>query len=125
MKPVKRHSLEGHPDMIAIVEELPGAVHRAHDALELLGDLAVAFENHLGGFGEVTSGAQLFDQLLVHHDKVQRAKPPSGKRPWLDEAGDDFIVRSLYGPREEVALEPRFLHPFRLTALRNFLEDLR
>lgn len=125
MKPVKRHSLENHPDMIAIVEELPGAVRRAQEALELMGELAVAFENHLSSFGEVTSGAQLFDQLLAHHDKVQKAKPPNGKRPWLDEAGEGFMVRSLYGPREEVVLTPRFLHPFRLVALENFLEDLQ
>jgi hypothetical protein len=64
--------------------------------------------------------------LLAHHQTNQARKLPNGKRPWFEELGAGWVVRSLY--REPQPVDPdvaKFIHPYRLVALQQFVRDLQ
>jgi hypothetical protein len=90
------------------------------EPLHLAGDLA----SELGGFAAITGPVDLIEALLDHHDRVQRDKPP-GKRPWLERDAQGFLVRPAYRVEDEPTISGRYLHPFRIHAIRQFIRDVR
>jgi hypothetical protein len=75
-------------------------------------------------FGDVRTAVELFDVLWEHHRNVQRGKPPNGKRPWFEETADGaLVVRPPYR-LEETGVRDDYVHPYRLTAVASFLDDL-
>jgi hypothetical protein len=102
---------------------MPAEYTQAADALAPL-DLLPAFEATLGAFSEPHSPGDLVEQVLRHHEGVQQAKPPRGKRPWLEEYGPGVVVRPPYRQGDPVVIDDQmFLHPFRVAALWQFMED--
>lgn len=123
-KPLSPTGFAALPATREIVSKLDKQSRRASEALEPLG-LAAAFEDQLGGFRTVSSGEQLFELLAEHHDRVQKAKKPAGKRSWFDIVPGGTIVRFPYRMDQFPEDDGEFVHPFRVRAIQSFLEDLR
>lgn len=64
--------------------------------------------------------------LLEHHRKVQSAKPPNGKLPWVERFDDgSYMVRPGYLQEEGGIGDDSYVHAYRLSSLWSFAEDLR
>jgi len=99
--------------------ELPRLYQEASEALAVVGREG-ELETTLGAFGPSLAAAEMATTLFAHHDAIQKAKPPRGKRPWFEEYGDGWVVRQNY--RQLVPPEPAtFLHPVRLVTLCGFM----
>jgi hypothetical protein len=61
--------------------------------------------------------------LFEHHSTVQAGKPP-GKRPWFEGDPGRFMVRPQYQTFDEPIISFRYLHPYRINAVRSFIHDL-
>jgi hypothetical protein len=103
--------------------ELPAAFRRALRCLAKVGTHANRFDAELGRFESPLAPDQFIQELMDHHDRVQRAKPP-GKRPWFDESAGGYCVRPAYELRVEPEILRRYVHPYRAAAIRSFLVDL-
>lgn len=89
--------------------------------LDLVGEL----ETSLGEFASVAGPSQFFELLRARHEVVQKAKPPNGKRSWFEEYLDGVVVRHDYRIDDQPELASRYVHPFRVRAIRQFIIDLR
>jgi len=114
------------PVMATAAERLPGAMRAAADALGALdGELALMLGERLGRFELPMKAGELAESLMAHHEAVQAAKAPKGKRPWFDRHGQGWVVRSLYSHVDQVDLTaPAFVHPYRLASLQSFMKDV-
>lgn len=112
--------------LMSIAAQLPQAMQLASEALAPLdGALVQLLGERLGRFELPMSAGELTETLMAHHDAVQAAKAPKGKRPWFDRHGQGWVVRSLYSHPELVdPTAPTFVHPYRLTPLQTFMKDL-
>jgi hypothetical protein len=109
------------PVFAQIATELPGAVAAASDRLAALG-LEERLAPIVGQFGEKLTTVSLVNALLHSHRAVQEAK---GKFMWVavDERG--FRVRRAdYRRPDEPTYRDDYLHPYRVAAMRAFLDDL-
>jgi hypothetical protein len=76
-------------------------------------------------FDGVRTCGDLFDAVLNHHERVQRDKPPNGKRPWFERgARDKVVLRSGYISREPPDEEGDYVHEYRIPTFSRFLGDL-
>ncbi len=110
-----------------VVAEAAGTIAAAFaEAMEKLEplDLAGEFVAELGRFAGIARPVDLVEALLDHHEHVQHDKPP-GKRPWLERDARGFMVRPAYRVEDEPAISGRYLHPFRVGAIQQFIRDLR
>jgi hypothetical protein len=108
----------------ALARAIPEAIDRARPDLATSA-IATDFDALMAPFARLRSGVDLVDALWGHHDEVQRRKPPEGKRPWFEVTREGgLIVRPPY--RVDVDVPPReaYVHPYRLTAVVSFLDDL-
>jgi hypothetical protein len=77
-------------------------------------------------FDEGHDDAAFFDNLLRRHEKVQKNKPPSGKRSWFDHTSTGkIVVRGMYQLSEAPPDEDRYVSQYRLSSLSSFIRDLR
>jgi hypothetical protein len=120
---VSPSAASGHRVVAEAASIVPVAFAEAMDKLEPL-DLAGDLATELSGFAGITRPVNLVEALLDHHDRVQRDKPP-GKRPWIERDVRGFLVRPAYRVEEEPAISGRYLHPFRVRAIHQFIRDLR
>jgi hypothetical protein len=100
----------------------PGALRRAEERLDAVG-MAYEVFGHLQEMAEAESPADLVERLLAHHERVQAEKAPT-RRSWFVRSERGFRVRPPYFMGEDRSIEG-FVHPYRIDALRRFLEDLR
>jgi len=64
--------------------------------------------------------------LYDHHQRVQKAKPPEGKAPWLEKHYDgSMLIRPEYQLDDAPKPSGEFVNPYRLQPLWNFARDLR
>lgn len=99
------------------------------DALLLLGEVdpvaRVRAESSLSWVGEPVNATEFATHLLAHHERVQRGKPPNGKRPWFDTFGDGRIgIRPAYEPKEFAPAEGEYVHAYRTRPIWSFAIDL-
>ena len=99
------------------------------DALKLLGEVDPAArlrtESSLAWVGEPVGAPGFATNLLAHHDRVQRAKPPNGKRAWFDTFADGRIaIRPAYEPREFSPRDGLYVHAYRTRPIWSFATDL-
>lgn len=102
---------------------LPLAMEEAERRLDSQG-LGERLHDQLGTFSHHAKPAELVELCLEHHERVQRAKPPNGKRPWFDRRPGGFFVRLGYELAEEPEPPAGYIHPYRVRAMTQFIEDL-
>lgn len=100
-----------------------------NDAISLLGEVdptaRLRLENGFGVLCEPQGATAFAAQLLAHHERVQRAKPPNGKRPWFDTFGDGRVaVRPGYVPEKFAEREELYVHAYRTRPIWDFATDL-
>lgn len=120
-RPVRPAQLTENAFVVRASTELPDAMAGASELLDPLGQ-GPLLESMLGCFSERHRPADLVETVLTHHDRVQADK--GGKRPWLERTANGFYVRAPYRPRDDAPGDDRYVHPYRVTALSSFIEDL-
>ncbi len=95
------------------------------DALIQLGEVDINLkhraERSLIRLGEAASGSIFAAHLLEHHQSVQKAKPPNGKRAWFDQFGDARVaIRPGYVVDEFEPAHQRYVHFYRCQPLTSF-----
>lgn len=115
----------GHHRVAQLVPEIARSIKEGRRFLSG-SPIEVGFDALVGAF-EATGNAQdLFRALWDHHQSVQKGKPPEGKRPWFEEAGEGgLVVRPPYRIDQAVPVREAFVHPYRLWSVASFIEDLR
>jgi hypothetical protein len=123
-QPLTPHHVEMNDTIVRCSRELPGYYRTAADRVEVIGSDG-RLEDRLGEFAIRRSPGELVELLLEHHERIQAAKLPNGKRPWFEPLRNGWVVRSPYGTPEQPELGSAFVHPVRVTALHNFLQDTK
>lgn|GEM_PF-752199 len=109
-----------------IGKKYQSVVRRMHEAIDFGVDPALVsrFVESFGQFADVSSTTDFIELLMSHHTSIQRNKAPHGKRAWLEEASHGWAVRPLFSVSEKPERLVTFVHPYRLRAIANFLEDI-
>lgn len=107
-------------------KEAPAAFN---DALASLGEVdriaRLRLENGFGSLCEPQGATTFTAKLLAHHERVQRGKPPNGKRPWFDTFGDGRVaIRPAYVPNAFAEREGHYVHAYRTRPIWDFALDL-
>lgn len=104
--------------------ELPEAFGNAADALALVGE-SVRFLQAFQLVAEKQPAKDWVQLLLEHHRKVQLAKPPNGKLPWVEHFDDgSYIIRPGYLRDRGGLGDDSYVHMYRLGTLWSFSSDL-
>jgi len=117
-------------DFTKSVKGLDEKFHAAHRSLGEVASIGLSLQNifseRFGDFANAMDAETCALTLCLHHEKIQRAKSDSGKRPWFDRLGPDRIyVRQQYrDPRPDVAPD-RYVHTYRSWPIRRFYKDLK
>jgi hypothetical protein len=120
--PLPEQQAARNPTLAQIAAELPDAITRAADQLDRVG-LHAKLVPFISIFGEKLTARGLVGALLQRHRQVQDDKE---KAMWVvaDERG--FRVRRAdYRRGDQPVYREDYLHPYRVSALRSFLQDLR
>jgi hypothetical protein len=119
------------PADFAARKEAPALVSRTDAGVQSAGDCfqLLAWEpgvrDLIDHFRGAKSPVDLFRQVVTRHELAQLAKPPHGKRAWLERhRGDSVIVRSAYRIAELAPDLPPYVHDYRTPTLSRFLDDL-
>jgi hypothetical protein len=84
------------------------------------------FEETFTGVAEPLAVSEWLERLLEHHRKVQLAKPPAGKAPWIDRFGDGSCMVRTGSLRDSAAHQNgKNVHAYRTASLWSFAKDLR
>jgi hypothetical protein len=121
-QPLTPAKVKGHDMIVRCARGLPDHYRRAAETMAAIGAEG-GLEERLGDFAIPRSPSELVELLFEHHERIQAAKMPNGKRPWFEPLRDGWVVRGQYGTAEQPELGPWFVHPIRVTALRRFLAD--
>ncbi len=121
-QPLTPASVDQHEMIVHCARELPDHYRRAAEQMTAIAAES-DLEQRLGEFAIPRSPGELVELLIEHHEWIQAAKPPQGKRPWFEPFRNGWVVRSPYGTPEQPQLGPWFVHPVRVAALRRFVED--
>jgi hypothetical protein len=121
-QPLVAANIRGHETIVLASRELPSRFSEAADRMAVIGTEA-GLEEQLGEFAIPRSPVELVELLFEHHERVQSAKPPGGKRPWFEPVRDGWVVRDPYATPEQPQIGPAFVHPVRVAALRRFMRD--
>ena len=120
---IRPQDVATEPRLTEIVAKLPENIARARRALSE-SPVAESFEMLARKFEEVRSPEDLFRALWEHHQRVQKRKPPEGKRPWFEETCDGGLIVRLPYRLEKFQKRERYVHPYRLSPVIYFLNDL-
>ena len=105
-------------------KDVSGAFGRAADALAPVGQSA-GFLDAFQFVAESMPAGDWVQRLLEHHRRVQLAKPPNGKLPWLERFDDGtYVVRTDYQRDEGGRGDDSYVHAYRLGPLWSFASDL-
>ena len=121
-QPLTPRHVKAHELILRGVREIPEHFRRAAEQMGSI-DADGGLEERFGEFAIPRSPAEFVDLLLEHHEQVQSAKPPHGKRSWFEPLRDGWVIRAPYGTAEQPELGPWFVHPVRIAPLRRFLKD--
>lgn len=99
------------------------------EAVDDLGEidpgLRVRAERAFSWVGEATTPSSFATHLLEHHGRIQKAKPPNGKRAWFDTFGDGRVaIRPAYTAAEFVAQPDIYVQAYRTKPIWSFACDL-
>ena len=94
-------------------------------ALEPFGESG-RFQNDFSDVAERTDTKQWVRLLLDHHLRIQRRKPPNGKRPWFEAyKNDSYLIRTGYIRDAGGRHDNEYVHQYRTSPLWSFAQDLK
>jgi len=107
-------------------ESCPSALTAAlHDLGDIDQALRTRVERSLSWMGEPRTAKGMAEQLIEHHTRIQAAKPPNGKRPWLDVFGDGRVaIRPGYTLNSFESMTGWYVHAYRTKPIWSFALDL-
>jgi len=111
--------------VIRAAEQLPGAFA---EAAESIPDLTrrTRFQTSFQEVAQKGTPGDFAVALYEHHKRIQKAKPPEGKAPWLEQHFDgSILIRPEYQLDKVPKLSTEFVNPYRLWSLRSFATDLK
>lgn len=117
-------------ELASVATRIKDRYEAAADAMQRAVDLGadpelpLRFEQSFRSFAQPVSPDSLIELLMVRHGEVQAAKPPNGKRPWLENVNGAWVCRPLFAVQDPVERAEDFIHPYRLTSITRFLADL-
>jgi hypothetical protein len=121
-QPVTADLVRDNETIVRCAAELPDRYRRASEHVAAVAP-DIGLEERLGEFALGRTPRELVELVMAHHEQVQAAKPPSGKRPWFEPLRDGWVVRSAFGSPEPPELGPWFVHPVRVAPLRAFMKE--
>ena len=87
--------------------------------------LRMRFERSFQWIGEVSGAASFAALLFEHHNKIQKGKPPNGKRAWYDTFGDGRVaIRPAYTVDEFAPKPEAYVQAYRTKPISSFARDL-
>jgi hypothetical protein len=110
--PLARRILQQLPHALERIEELFAGDPEGGTVLLLL-----------ARYRNVATTSQLFEELVRHHEDAQRAKPPNGKRPWIERV-NGVAVRPQYSESAKPEGRDLYVHEYRTPSACQFLQDL-
>lgn len=123
--PVAAADLAAAPSSARLVEELAAGCERVQRDPHLL-DREPDVRTLLDSFERVAAASDLFEAIVTHHERAQAAKPPDGKRPWIERArGNAVVIRSAYVLPKRADETPPYVHDYRTATLCRFLRDTK
>lgn len=82
-------------------------------------------ERQFGWLAELTSASECAAMLVRHHERIQRNKPPGGKRPWIDLMGNGrMAVRPQFQVEDFASRTDQYVHTYRTVPIWQFATDL-
>jgi hypothetical protein len=110
-----------------LAKNLPTAIAAAEEALGVASlGVQQLFAALAEAFGGVRDAETLFEAILARHERVQKDKPPEGKRSWFERAPDGAtFVRPPYRIHDRPASERGWNRPYRIGTVLSFLDDLK
>lgn len=125
-KPVTAGDVATREVVQAAAASLPDAIAAGRESIATVDPLLAAdFDRLTSAFEGRTAQAALAEAVMHHHEQIQSAKPPNGKRPWFEPVDSGFVVRNLYRREDEPSGSfDRFNRQYRLAAFRNMLQEL-
>lgn len=122
--PVAPGQLAGSQAVQRAVQEVPGLYEELLSRLAPF-EQAAAFQTAFQLVAQPAQPEQFVEQLLEHHKRVQKNKPPAGKLAWIDSFDDgSYAVRARYCRDEPAAHDDSYVHSYRTDSLWQFLRDL-
>lgn len=86
---------------------------------------SIRFTQQFSLFSEKLTPVDWLNRLIEHHCKIQAAKPPDGKAPWLQRFDDgDFMIQTANHRDDGGRHDESYVHAYRAQALWSFLKDL-
>lgn len=118
--PVNRAVFQNDDVLKECANQVPSAFQQALDTMANV-DAESDMESRLAEFALPLQPGEFGELLLAHHDRIQRQKPPGGKRSWFDPFRDGWVVRSAYGSAPVPELDGSYIHPVRVSTLHQFM----
>jgi len=121
-QPLTPQLVQAHPTIVHCARELPDHYQQAAERMVTI-SADQDLENKLGEFAIRRTPVGLAELLIEHHEQVQAAKGPDGKRPWFEPVRQGWVIRPPYGTAEQPQPDGSFVHPVRIAPLQRFLSD--
>lgn len=104
-------------------EELPAAFQEAEILLSPFTAELVLFNENFQTLREQHTLEEWIILLIEHHFRIQKNKPPAGKSPWLLEYTKSSYLLNVQ-QAIDVTLSDEYVHQYRTSSIRSFLNDL-
>lgn len=106
-------------------ESIPEAFAEAEQSIPDL-TRRTRFQSVFQEIAQKRSSADFAVALYEHHKRIQKAKPPEGKAPWLEQHFDgSLLIRPENRLGKETKSSAEFVNPYRLSSLWSFASDLK
>lgn len=123
---VTHGGLESSTALRQASDGIADACHAAMAAVERVDrdgpELAERLAELTGELESARGPVDLFDRLMVSHHRVQAARR---KAPWFEQLKDGWMPRGQHRADAGDADDGHWLHPYRLTTIRDFLDRVR
>lgn len=123
-------ALAGTAAVSDAAQAIPGLFQRAHTALQNLGAglprrESLRFQERFGAFEFSLRPDAFAKTLLAHHTRIQKAKPPNGRLPWVDVfPNGDVYIRPMYQLMRWSPSPGAYVSGYRTAPVSSFLKIL-
>jgi hypothetical protein len=118
-------ALAKHRLATKLVARIGDGVRRIQDDANL-GTWAPSTLTLASSLASVKSVPDLYQAVIVHHERAQNGKPPDGKRSWFERGrGDQVSIRQAYRTDTAPTLDDCYVHQYRTPTLSRFLRELK